>query len=208
MAISDYATLKTAVASWLARADLTNSIPDLIQMAEKRIWRDIKHPTMITGDNEFLSSGAPYASGRIVLESYPGFISLISLRVTYGGIEINLEPLPPSQLTNETLVTAPVGYVMTESNIYIVGGAGNEAFKMQYWSAGLPVSDSNAGKIALFPDLYLYATLLESAPYLKQDARIQTWGTGYKTAVDAINRIGAEARFNNSPRIRSSNRAP
>lgn len=208
MAIADYSTLQTAVANWLARADLTNNIPDFIQLGEKRIWRDIKHPLMITSDTEFLSSGSPYASGRIVLSSYQDLISLISLRVTYGGIEIDLEPLPPSQLTNESLNTAPRGYVMTEANIYIVGGAGDEQYSMQYWSSGNPVSDSNPGKIAQWPDLYLYAALLESAPFLKQDNRIGVWAQGYQNAVDAINRIGVEARFNNSARIKPVHNAP
>src|SRR5207245_438282 len=31
--------------------------------------------------------------------------------------------------------------------------------------------------LAAAPDLYLYGALLEAAPYIKEDARIQTWGT-------------------------------
>lgn len=208
MAIADYATLQTAIANWLARAGLTNNIPDFIQLAEKRIWRDIKHPAMLEGDQDYLSSGAPYSSGAILLSSFPTLISINSLIVTSGGVDIALEPLPMSALANESLLTRPHGYVMTAEAIYVIGGSGDEAYKMKYWSSGSPVSDSNAGKIAEWPDLYLYAALLESAPFLKQDARIATWAQGYKAAVDAINRIGNEARFNNSPRIKPANRAP
>lgn len=208
MAISDYSTLKTAVANWLARADLTNNIPDFIQLGEKRIWRDLKHPAMIASDSDSLSSGSPYASGALALSSYPDLISVISLIVTYGGDEIALEPLPMSAMSDESRVTVPRGYVMDADYIYIIGGAGSESFKLKYWSSGLPVSDSNAGKIATWPDLYLYAALLESAPFLKEDGRIGTWAQGYQASVDAINRIGEEARFNNSPRIRPVHNAP
>lgn len=40
--INDYATLKTAIASWLARADLTAAIPDFIQLAETRFNRELR----------------------------------------------------------------------------------------------------------------------------------------------------------------------
>ena len=206
--ITDYSTLQTAIANWLARADLTGVIPTFIQLAEKRIWRDIKHPAMITGDNDVLLSGAPYASGLLQLSSYPDLISIISLIVTSGGNEIELVPLTAAAFANESYRTVPYGYVMDSNSIYVIGGNGDESFKMRYWSSGTPVSDSNAGKIATWPDLYLYASLLEAAPYLKQDARIQTWAAGYQQAVEAINRVGNDARFNNSPRIKPVHYAP
>jgi hypothetical protein len=40
--INDYTTLQSAVARWLARADLTASIPDFIQLAETRINQDLR----------------------------------------------------------------------------------------------------------------------------------------------------------------------
>lgn len=49
------------------------------------------------------------------------------------------------------------------------------------------------------PDLYLYGTLLETAPYLKEDERIQTWALGLKTALDSLNTANITAAFNASP---------
>ena len=42
MAISNYSELKTAIASWLDRTDLTDIIPDFIALAETRHKRDFK----------------------------------------------------------------------------------------------------------------------------------------------------------------------
>ncbi len=42
MAISSYTSLKSAVADWLDRTDLTNQIPDFIGLAEIRHRRDFK----------------------------------------------------------------------------------------------------------------------------------------------------------------------
>ncbi len=36
------------------------------------------------------------------------------------------------------------------------------------------------------PQLLLYATLLEATPFLKNDARIQTWQTLYDRALAAV----------------------
>lgn len=42
MAIGTYGQLKTAVASWLHRTDLTSVIPDFIALAESNIRRDVR----------------------------------------------------------------------------------------------------------------------------------------------------------------------
>jgi hypothetical protein len=34
------------------------------------------------------------------------------------------------------------------------------------------------------PDIYLYGALLQAAPYLQDDARIQTWATLYERALN------------------------
>ncbi len=45
----------------------------------------------------------------------------------------------------------------------------------------------------------LYGALLESAPYIKEDARIQTWGTGLSSALDGLNNLGLTSTFNAGP---------
>lgn len=44
--ISDYASLQTAIADWLARADLTDQIPTFITLAEARLNRDLRLASM------------------------------------------------------------------------------------------------------------------------------------------------------------------
>ena len=48
------------------------------------------------------------------------------------------------------------------------------------YRANIPPLASNGANwlLTLAPDLYLYGALLESAPYIKEDGRIQTWGLG------------------------------
>ena len=42
MSISTYAELKTAIANFLARTDLTDQIPNFIQLAEARLSRELE----------------------------------------------------------------------------------------------------------------------------------------------------------------------
>ena len=47
MAITNYTQLKTAIANWLDRDDLTSKIPDFIFLAEKQIERQVRHYKMV-----------------------------------------------------------------------------------------------------------------------------------------------------------------
>ena len=42
MSISTYAELKTAIANFMARTDLTDQIPNFIQLAEARLSRELE----------------------------------------------------------------------------------------------------------------------------------------------------------------------
>ena len=48
MALANYTDLKSTIASYLARSDLTAIIPNFIQLAEIRLRRDIRISEMLT----------------------------------------------------------------------------------------------------------------------------------------------------------------
>jgi len=76
----------------------------------------------------------------------------------------------------------------------------NYTIEMVY-RKNVPALSSNSTNwlLSLAPDLYLYGALLESAPYMKEDDRIQTWVLGFKTALDGINSLGMVSAFNAAP---------
>ena len=62
MSISTYSELKTAVANFLARTDLTDQIPDFIQLAEARMSRELETRSQekratatLTADDEYVA---------------------------------------------------------------------------------------------------------------------------------------------------------
>ena len=70
------------------------------------------------------------------------------------------------------------------------------------YRANIPaLSESNTTNwlLTLAPDLYLYGVLLESAPYMKEDERISTWGSGFSTALNDLNNLGARQSNDSGP---------
>lgn len=53
------------------------------------------------------------------------------------------------------------------------------------------------------PSLYLYGALCESAPFLKEDQRLVTWGTFYTSIRDGMKGEDDRARYGNAPAMQS-----
>jgi hypothetical protein len=131
----------------------------------------------------------------------------VRVSATVSGREKELESLPSSANLNASdgLVW---GYVVEGSVGKVVGGSGNEDILLSYYGKIPSLSAGANWLITNFPDVYLYATLLEAAPYMGNDARIDVWKQGYLQAIDTLNRVDSEARFGSSPRARLDFYAP
>jgi len=199
MAISDNATLVAAVKNWLARADLDSVIPDFITLAESRINRDLKVRQMLT------TIGLTASSREFTLPS--DIVSIVRVSARVSGRDKILEPLASVANINATDGLA-WGYVVEGSVGKVVGGTGSEDITMSYYAKIPAVATSANWLITNYPDVYLYATLLEASPYLGNDARVGTWAQGYQSAIDSLNRMDSEARFGGAPRARLDFYAP
>jgi hypothetical protein len=52
--------------------------------------------------------------------------------------------------------------------------------------------------LSLRPSVYLYGSLIQSAPFLRDDSRLQTWGTFYEGAISSANEEHSRARTQGS----------
>ena len=196
MAIQDYASLVSAVADWLKRADLTPVIPTFIQLAEQRVSRDIKHYRMITDASGTLTGG------RFGLPN--DFSSMARLSMSVGGYDIALEPVPNQRALNDRLGGVPFGYYIEGDEVCILGGSGSGDVAFKYYAKVTPLNASNPTNwlMQTAPDVYLYACLLEASPYLEDDARIQIWLAGYDKAINSLQAESDNARYSPSARQR------
>ena len=185
MAISTYAELKTSIANWLDRSDLTDVIPDFIALAETRHKRDFKIRRMETrvttntiADTEYYTLPDDYIAMR--------------------NIKLNTDPKTPLEfLTPEIMdrlqagssVGCPKSYSIKGNDIQIRPiPDGVYEIEISYYKTFAPLSDSNITNDMLthHPDVYLYGALVEAEPYLQNDKRLQVWAGLYNSAKDSV----------------------
>jgi hypothetical protein len=203
MAITTYTELRTAVANWLARDDLSDRIPEFIALAEAKFNRELRHPRMEKRSYTSVDTDT----------NEPEFITLPSnfqtmRRIRLSGVtgKPGLEYVTATQA--ETLryglanVTAqPAYYTIIDDEIELIPTPGQEYELEMVYRANIPALASNSTNwlLTLAPDAYLYGALLEAAPYMKDDGRISVWALGFSNAIDSLNRLGAEVSFASGP---------
>jgi len=194
MAIVDYATLQNSVGNWLARADLASAIPDFIRLAESRINRDLRVRRM-----QAVVTGSA-SSGVIALPD--DFSGTISLRVHYAGGSYELFPLTSASAPTYVVLSGlPLGYTVVGSNLVLSSGQPDLPYTLTYWMKVPTLSASNQQTWLLTdePGIYIYAALVEAAPYVQDDQRTLLWATQYKAIVDQMMRSDEDERFGNAP---------
>jgi hypothetical protein len=196
MSISNYGELKTAVANYLNRGDLTSYIPDFIRLAERRI----SYGSDVPYSSEPLRVAAMQqrATGTIASSaiSYPsGFLEVIRLKVSDGTNGWTLDPVSPGVFTvYENREEQPTVYALLNNTI-VTAGTTSIAYTLDYWGALTALSgDSDTNWVLTnAPDVYLFASLLESAPFIADLQMIQGWYGMYKSIVSSLNRTTKRA---------------
>jgi hypothetical protein len=204
--ITDYTSLQAAVTEYLARDQDTTlivRIATFIQLAEAKLnrqlfvrqmeQRSIAVVNTASSEPEFISLPADFQSmrrarlssvtGKPCLEFKSGTqmdeyrfgrsdVAGQPRYFTVFGNEIELAPTPDASYTIEMVYRQNIPALASNSNNWL---------------------------LTLAPDLYLYGALLESAPYIKEDGRIQTWGLGFTAALNDLNNLGLTSTFNAGP---------
>ena len=199
MAITTYAELQSNVTDFLNRDDLALIAPTFISLAEADMQRQVRHwrqEKRSTAELDTQYSAIP-----------ADFLEAIRFYITSGESR-PLELISQFQLLDRKYQRAntsgePAYYAITAGEIEIFPApAGTYTAELYYNARIEPLSDSNTSNWMLeyFPDAYLYGSLIHSAPYLKDDSRLQIWAALYQSAIDAINMSGEKAKFGGSGR--------
>jgi len=177
MAISTYAELKTSVASWLNRSDLTTQIVDFVTLAEADIRRDVRVQAM-----ESIASGTLTGT---TLAHPTGFVE--ARRLTVDGY--NYVYKIPADYTDagESESTA---YIFTSigQSLYILNGASGDAYTLTYYAgftAFSAAADTN-WLLANAPDVYLFGALRYGAIFMQDDAQMTRYLAMYLSAAKRI----------------------
>ena len=183
MALSTYDELKTSIANWADRDDLTNFIPDFIALTEARFNRALrlrsmeqKQIAMTVGGQSNYALPVNYLQMReFRLNNNP------TVSLTYVSPEIfeawNLGSGVPKFYT---IIANEIRIGPTPAGVY--------EMEMLFWRKFPNLSPTVASNWMLLnaPDVYLYGALLELEPFIQNDARIAVWGSGYSKAIEDI----------------------
>lgn len=203
MSFSNYTALQAEILDYLARDDLTSKIPSFITLAEAKfnralMCRDMEQRSTATVDlssvePEFVSLPTDFQSmRRIRLNSVTGKPRLEFATQAfiddkrYGAANAVGQPRWFSVMGNELelfpMPDAAYGIEMT-------------------YRKNIPALASNSSNwlLSAHPDAYLYGALMESEPYMKNDARIATWAQALSAVIDQINSVSLQSAFNAGP---------
>ena len=196
MAITTYAELQTATANWLDRTDLSARIPEFIELAEANFNRVIRQPDMVAKDDSFSIAGRYTTLPTDTLEIIRIVVDLTPVIV--------LEYLTPEEISERRIVMSSTGkpYYFTT-----IGGATNQlevlpspdstyTSSIVYYTRIAALSDSATSNwlLAAHPDIYLFGTLVEAEPYLKNDERMPMWTARLDKALNDLKLQGQRER--------------
>lgn len=195
--IADYDELKAAVADFLNRDDLTSVIPTFIRLAEARIDRDLRHWRMekrSTAELDTQYSAIP-----------ADFLQPIRLQITNAPTS-EVAPISTAQMLQlredrNDRTGRPEFYALTAGSIelYPTPDVTYDA-SLVYYSRVPALSATNTTNWILTeaPDVYLYGALIHSAPYLKDDARLQVWEVLFVQGLNNLSTSSNDAKYGGS----------
>lgn len=193
-----FTSLKDDVRSYLERGASAATdplvyaqIPKLINLAERRIARDLK----VQGFQTVVSS--TMQANVAVIPKPDRWRETISINIGTGATnDVRTEVFGRSYeycrayWPNQTETETPVFYADYDYRHWLFAPTPDFAYPMEivYYELPALLDDSTQTNwlTEFAPNLLLYGTLLEATPYLKNDERIATWMNFYQMAASSM----------------------
>ena len=203
MAITNYGELKSAIGDFLNRSDLTSVIPTFIDFAEAEFNRVLRIRQMVARAEAVIDTR---------FSAVPSdFIEAKDLVIVTGTPVTPLQFVTQqemAQIRNEELTAAgkPLYFSVVGGQFEICPTPDDEyTLEMSYFAKIDALTDDADTNWLLtdYPDLYLYTSLMHSAPYLKDDERLAVWAQLATKAKEELIARDTSASYNGStPKIR------
>jgi len=187
MALSTYTELKASLADWLNRSDLTSVIPDFISLAEAQIERQLRTRQMIVRATASFAADAEYGTVP------DDFLEAKTIKLDTNPVtSLDFETIDSmDQLASTTYLSSgrPKKFTVVGNQFRLLPiPDGAYTAELVYYAKLTKLSASVATNWLLTqaPDVYLYGSLLQAAPYLQDDARITVWSSLYTAGLDQL----------------------
>ena len=198
MAINTYVDLQSQVSSYLARSDLTSQIPTFIQLTEAKLQRKFVGVTSLSDSNltnwmlvnnpdvylyGALLEAQPYLMDDARIATWADIYTTVVAQVRYPSASANftnytgLQSAIEDWLDRSDLTDAIPNFIKLAESV----------LKRKFGDlTSLSVGSPTNWLLTSYPDIYLYASLLESAPYIKDDARVALWKSEYEIRISQV----------------------
>jgi len=193
MSLTTYTGIQAAIGNWLNRPDLTAVIPDFIALAELRFNRDLRLNAQDSTETGTLSGGS--------IPIPDDLIDLKRITITRNGESHDLRYVTPEDFDNYSPKSGyPFVYTSFTNNYQVAPGPDDAYPYTLFYSARFPALASAGTNWLLLnaPDVYLYGSLLEASPYLKEDGRIVLWQQAYQTSIGKLREQDENMRYPNA----------
>ena len=180
--ITDYATLQTAVADYLARDDLTGFIPNFVQNAENKLYRTLNLRNEETALSVSISSGVAAVPTDFKALKFAYFDETPAKILSWVPIEEIYRDFPDRSSSGTPAV------VSREGSNFIFGPVSKDGtLKGVYYAKQDPLRTTDPSwYVTNAPEVLLYGSLLEAAPFIHNDERLPTWQTLFNEAVATL----------------------
>lgn len=184
MAITDYASLRTAIADFSHRDDLTAYLDTFIALAEERLAKDLRVP-------EIEASATGTLSGiTLALPSDFSVLRRLTIETTtkYQPINVGADGL---RRKYDSANGVPGYFSIVGSNIeFNRTPDSGYAYTLDYYKRPTAITSTNTTSTLLTnrPAVYLYACLLETAWFTKSDGDISRYQNKYLELLGLANR--------------------
>lgn len=176
-----YGELKTLLADYLHRDDLTAKIPGFIALAEAFLFREINVKAL-----EIAISGT--TSGALI--ALPADCASVGrVTVSYAGTVTVLDYV--SQPKRYSAGGVPLSYTLESGGLRLDSSAPGYAYTLHYTPNVAALSDAAPTNwlLANAPDLYLAASQLEGARYTQNADQIALLGGALPALLDSVQRL-------------------
>lgn len=190
MALTSYSELKTAISNWTHRGDIATYADDLVTLAEARINREVRSTEMETAMSVTISAGVAAAPTGF-LELRHAYVDGTPTQKLYVKSAADIYDKYPTRSSE-----GKPKFIAYDGGNFIFGPYPDSAYTIKgtYFKLQGPLSGGTYSLFTINPDLFLFAALAESAPFLVNDKRVALWETKYQQIRDDVNMRSAGSR--------------
>tara|TARA_R100000700_G_C3169607_1_gene144331 strand:+ start:1385 stop:2059 length:675 start_codon:yes stop_codon:yes gene_type:complete len=200
MALSNYTELKSTIANWLNRSDLSSEIADdFIKLTEADFNSKLRIRKMITQVSITIDSET---------ESLPAdFLQVRDFYIESGSRKFALRYMTPSQMdqTKGTSNTGlPLAYTILGDTFRFMPRPDDDyTSRLNYYKKIPALTSSNTTNFILsdHPAIYLYGSLFHAANFLGgyNPQQVQTWQQMFATSMERLEQNDREDQYSGSP---------